>query len=84
MGRKRNQVDYSGFVSDEKFPQVVYGLKGIMVLFHCSKSTAWRYRHTILFDACSQNGNKIIVDTRKALELFGSVHPERFVESNER
>ena len=80
MGRKRNQVDYSGFVSDEKFPPVVYGLKGIMGLFHISKSTAWRYRHGIISDACTQKGNVIMVDTRKAFALFGKDNPEDLVQ----
>ena len=48
----------------------VYGLRGIRNLFGVSHATAQRYKDTILKDAVSQNGRKIIVDVDKALELF--------------
>ena len=66
-------------VSKRKFPPVLYGLAGIMELFDCSKATAFRYRHTVISGACTQHGKKIIVDTRKALKLFGVEHPENMV-----
>lgn len=69
MGKKSS---VKKLVSKEKLPVVVYGLDGIMRLFDVSKGTAWRYRHGCIKDACMQNGNKIIVDTRKALQLFAN------------
>lgn len=61
----------ASIVSRKKLPAVVYGLDGIMSLFNISKSTAWRYRHGIIKDACTQNGNVIVVDVKKAFKLFG-------------
>lgn len=68
VGKKLN-VDK--IVSRKKLPSVVYGLKGIMQIFDVSKSKAFSLRHGIIESACSQNGNVIIVDVRKALRLFG-------------
>ena len=51
---------------------LVYGLRGIRQLLNCSHATAQRYKDTILKDAVSQNGRKIIVDVDRALELFNS------------
>jgi hypothetical protein len=65
--------------SYKKFPPVVYGLKGICAIFNISMGTALKYRHTIIKDTCTQNGRVIIVDTRKAFELFGCVEPVNFV-----
>lgn len=48
----------------------VYGLKGIMELFNVSNMTAQRYKRTIIKDAVSQNGRKIVVDADKAVALF--------------
>ncbi len=50
----------------------VYGLRGIMQLFNVSNMTAQRYKRTIIKDAVSQNGRKIVVDAEKALELFAA------------
>ena len=57
---------------DEKTvnPQFVYGLEGIRKLFNVSHATAQRYKNTLLKDAISQQGRKIIVDVEKALSLF--------------
>lgn len=71
---------YSAVISDEKLPPLVYGLKGIMEVFQVSKSTAHKYRHGILAAACTQNGKKIIVDTRKALELYSNNSSTKIVE----
>ena len=65
------RVNIPEVVKQESLPPIVYGLEGIMELFKVSKTTAWRLRHGIIEDACSQQGNKILVNTRKALELFG-------------
>lgn len=54
-----------------KFPPVMYGLRGICELFGVKKSTAMRYKDGILREAVTQNGRKIIIDTKKALELYG-------------
>lgn len=51
---------------------LVYGLKGIEDLFGISESTAKRYKNTILKPAIRQYGRTIIVDKKKALELFHS------------
>ena len=48
----------------------VYGLKGIRALFKVSHATAQKYKDTILKDAISQQGRKIIVDVERAMELF--------------
>jgi len=66
----------------DKFPSVLYGLKGIQKLFDCSKSTAFRYKETILRDAVTQNGKIIIIDTEHALRLFGMKYPENIVKSD--
>lgn len=50
--------------------RLVYGLQGIRGLFGCSHVTAQRYKDTIIKEAVSQNGRKIIVDADLALELF--------------
>lgn len=80
MSRKNKKERFAALVSKGKFPAVVYGLDGIMDIFQVSKSTAFRYRHGIIEKACIQQGNVIIVDVAKALELFGmpdaSLHVE--------
>lgn len=48
----------------------VYGLKGIRDLFKVSHATAQKYKDTIIKDAITQHGRKIITDVEKALELF--------------
>ena len=50
--------------------RLVYGLAGIRRLFNVSHATAFRYKETIIKDAVSQNGRKIVVDAEKAMELF--------------
>ena len=55
-------------VSNEK--KLVYGLRGIRNLFNVSHATAYRYKQTIIKDAVSQQGRKIIVDADKAIMLF--------------
>ena len=54
----------------ETSKRLVYGLHGIRKLFNVSHATAFRYKETIIKDAVSQNGRKIVVDVDKALELF--------------
>jgi hypothetical protein len=56
----------------ETSKRLVYGLHGIRNLFNVSHATAFRYKETIIKDAVSQNGRKIVVDVDKALELFNS------------
>ena len=48
----------------------VYGLRGIRQLFGVSHATAQRYKNTFLRDAVSQQGQIIITDVDKAMELF--------------
>ncbi len=55
----------------------VYGLRGIMQLFNVSNMTAQRYKKTIIKDAVSQHGRKIVVDANKALELFATAQEKK-------
>lgn len=55
---------------EESPKKYVYGLAGIRKLFNVSHATAQKYKDTIIADAVSQQGRKIIVDVDKALELF--------------
>lgn len=50
--------------------EYVYGLRGIQKLFDVSHKTAQRYKDTFLAPAVMQNGRKIMVDKRMALELW--------------
>lgn len=50
--------------------RLVYGLRGIRDLFHCSHKTAQFYKDHVINEAVSQNGRKIVVDADLALELF--------------
>ncbi len=51
----------------------VYGLKGLAKMLGCSVSKASEIKSSgILNEAIIQNGNIIIIDKQKALELFGS------------
>lgn len=52
--------------------RLVYGLHGVRKLFNVSHATAQRYKDTIIKDAVSQNGRKIVIDVDKALELFNA------------
>ena len=54
----------------ETSKRLVYGLHGIRNLFNVSHATAFRYKETIIKDAVSQQGRKIVVDADRALELF--------------
>ena len=56
----------------ESTKRLVYGLRGIRNLFGVSHATAQRYKDTIIKDAVSQNGRKIVVDVDKAMELFNA------------
>jgi hypothetical protein len=48
-----------------------YGLKGLAKIFGCSVSKASEIKSSgILADAIIQNGNIIIIDKEKALQLF--------------
>ena len=53
--------------------EYVYGLNGLAKILGCSKTHASRLKSTGLFDsAIIQNGRKIIIDKKKALELFNN------------
>ena len=66
-----------------KFEPVVYGLNGIMDLFHVSKTTAHRYKEGIIKEAVTLKGNKIMVDTKEALRLYGVKKVENLVSEEE-
>lgn len=74
VGQLRELI--SEFFSNEPCPvetekkNLVYGLRGIMSLLHCSHTQAQRYKDGILKDAVLQYGRKIVVDADKALALF--------------
>lgn len=61
-------------VSDSKPPKkknYVYGIKGIMQIFGCSKSTAQRIKSSGAIDgAIIQRNRRILVDVEKALTYF--------------
>ena len=71
----------SSVISDKKFPPIMYGLQGIMDLFGVKKTTAWRYHKGIIADACTKRGRTILIDTRKALTLFG-INPDELVNND--
>lgn len=58
-------------VLENKYPRLVFGLRGIQRLFGVSKTTASRYKNTFLKDAVTQQGNKLVIDTAEAFRLFG-------------
>ena len=66
----------------EKFDSIMYGLEGIMTIFHVSKTTAHRYKEGFLKGAVSQQGNKILVDTEQALRLFGIKDPMKYIKTD--
>lgn len=49
---------------------LVYGIKGIMGLFHCSEITAYRLKSGVIKKAVRQVGRMIVVDADLALSLF--------------
>lgn len=55
---------------EEKPHTFVYGIPGIMQLFGVSRSTAQSLKNTVLQEAISQNGRKIVVDVEIARALF--------------
>jgi predicted site-specific integrase-resolvase len=52
--------------------EYAYGLRGIRDEFNVSHATAQKYKDGILKDAVMQNGRKIILDEKKARELFAN------------
>lgn len=54
--------------------EYVYGIRGIATLFGCSKSAAYELKRSGKIDkAIKQQGRKIIVDSKLALELAGRI-----------
>lgn len=79
-GRKANLFGSSEpHVRGQKFPPVMYGLRGICDMFAVSKATASRYANGILRDAVTKNGNVIVIDTENALRCFGIKNPRTFI-----
>ena len=59
-----------GFNAENKYE---YGLKGLAKIFGCSLSKASEIKSSgILKEAIIQNGQIIIIDKEKALQLFGN------------
>lgn len=48
----------------------VYGLQGIMDLFHCGKTKASKLKQGKIRRACRQDGRTIIVDAEEAMRLM--------------
>ena len=60
-------------ISKENVKHLVYGLKGLAELLHCSIATANRIKQEGCLDkAISQVGRKIVIDADLALELMKS------------
>lgn len=58
---------------DTEKRRYVYGLKGLMNLLGCSKTTASRLKQSGKLDAAiTQCGSLIIIDAEKALQLAGN------------
>lgn len=58
---------------DTEKRRYVYGLKGLMNLLGCSKTTASRLKQSGKLDAAiTQCGSLIIIDADKALQLAGN------------
>lgn len=57
-------------VPQQEDREYVHGLRGIQRLFDVSHKTAQRYKDTFLAPAITQNGRKILVDKKLALELW--------------
>lgn len=54
--------------------EYVYGLNGIAKLFGCSKSAAYELKRSGKIDkAITQQGRKIVVNSKMALELAGKI-----------
>ena len=64
------EMETKGIMLPRSDRRVVHGLKGIENLFGVSHVTAQRYKDTIIREAVSQNGRKIVTDVDYALELF--------------
>ena len=56
----------------DREPEEVYGLSGIMQLFGVNRSTACRYKSGILREACSQEkkGGNLKVNVKLARKLY--------------
>jgi hypothetical protein len=72
MGADKNK-------EEEKPHTYVYGIPGIMELFHCCRSTAQSLKDTVIRDAVSQTGRKIVVDVEYARALFKAKRPYKTI-----
>ena len=80
MRYKDKKVDFSKYVKEDRLPATLYGLESVCMLFDVKKTTASKYVNSFLADAVSRGkGKKLVIDTRKALELYGIAFPERLV-----
>lgn len=68
--RTREACRPPGLEKEQRLPRFVYGIRGIMELFGCSRSTAMKLKVGVLRDAVSQHGRKITVDVEMARKLF--------------
>lgn len=73
-----NEINAINKKNEEEKPHTyVYGIPGIMELFHCCRSTAQSLKDTVIRDAVSQKGRKIVVDVEYARALFKTRWPYR-------
>lgn len=49
----------------------VYGLSGLCELLHCSHSTAYKFKSSVLSGTYAQIGRKIVFDVDKVLLKLG-------------
>ena len=68
-----------GKKEEEKPHTFVYGIPGIMDLFHCCRSTAQSLKATVIKEAISQKGRKIVVDVEYARALFKAKRPYKTI-----
>ncbi|UWX66176.1 DUF3853 family protein [Empedobacter stercoris] len=66
-------IELQNSLNYNKTRNYVYGIKGLAKLLGCSRSKASNIKQSgILDEAIFQNGNIIIIDADKALQLFGN------------
>ena len=70
LGIARRSVETNEDRLQHTIGRLVYGLRGIQDLFHCSHKTAQFYKDHVINQAVMQNGRKIIIDADLALRLF--------------
>lgn len=68
--RNTGSGNHTGPATPAPTGRLVFGLRGVQDLFHCSHKQAQYYKDHVIHEAVSQNGRKIVVDVDRALQLF--------------